>query len=107
MNGCGPRIGFISSFDPDAGMATVYYPDRCHEVTDELPVYMPCGLVQDFQKGDAVLVLHLSNGSEAGIVMGKYTQEPTETGITVSGNTMTFRDSSGSITLKQIIAKCR
>lgn len=106
MNGCGPRIGFISSFDPGTGMAAIYYPDRCHEVTDELPVYMPCGLVQHFQKGDAVLVLHLSNGSEAGVVLGKYTQEPAHTGIVVSGDTMTLRDSSGAITLRQIIAKC-
>lgn len=107
MNRCGPRIGFISSFDSATGMAAVYYPDRCHEVTDELPVYMPCGLIQSFQKGDAVLVLHLSNGSEAGIVMGKYTQEPARAGIIVSGDMMTFQDSSGVITLREIIAKCR
>ncbi len=107
MNGCGPRIGFISSFDPNTKMAAVYYPDRCHEVTDELPIYMPCGLIQNFQKGDAVLVLHLSNGSEAGIVMGKYAQEPTRAGVLVDGDIITFQDSSGKITLSQIIAKCK
>ena len=59
-----------------------------------------------FSKGDAVLVLHLSNGSEAGVVLGKYTQEPAHAGIVVSGDTMTLRDSSGAITLRQIIARC-
>lgn len=106
MKGCGPRIGFISSYNESTGMAAIYYPDRCHEVTDELPVYMPCGLVQGFQKGDAVLVLHLTNGSEAGIVMGKYALGPSQAGIVIHGDNMILKDASGSISLKRIIEKC-
>ena len=69
--------------------------------------FMPCGLTQGFEKGDAVLVLHLSNGSEAGIVMWKYAQVACGAGIAVEGDTLTLKDSSGSIKLSQIIAKCR
>lgn len=107
MNGCGPRIGFISSFNPNTGTAMIYYPDRCGEVTDELPVYMPCGLIQEFQKDDAVLVLHFSNGSEAGIVLGKYTLGPSGAGIIVSGDKMVLKDSSGIISLEKIIERCK
>ena len=57
----GTRIGFISTFNQDDGLASVYYPDRTGEVTDELPVFMPCGLAQRLNKGDMVIVLHLSN----------------------------------------------
>ena len=56
MAGNGLRIGFVSSYNAAAGMASVYYPDRMGEVTGELPVFSPCGLVQVLQKGDAVLV---------------------------------------------------
>ena len=107
MDRGGPRIGFISSYNASAGTASIYYPDRCKDVTGELPVFMPCGLTQGLEKGDAVLVLHLSNGSEAGIVMGKYAQGACGAGIAVEGDTLTLKDSSGSIKLSQIIAKCR
>lgn len=107
--GSGPRIGFVSTYNAEKGTASVYYPDRCHEVTAELPVFMPCGLVQMLEKGDMVLVLHLTNGSEAGIVLGKYIAETSSprAAITVSGDQILFRDRSGSISLGEIIAKCR
>lgn len=102
----GNRIGYVSSFDAGTGMASIYYPDRTGEVTDELPVLMPCGMYQKLSKGDMVLVIHLSNGSEAGVVMGTYSVCPDDTraGISVEGGTMTFKDVSGSITVRELLA---
>ncbi len=109
MAGNGLRIGFVSSYNAAAGMASVYYPDRMGEVTGDLPVFSPCGLVQVLQKGDAVLVLHLSNGGEAGIVLGSYSVrgDVPGAGILVDGGMLTLKDASGSIPLSRIIAKCR
>lgn len=108
MAGDGIRIGFVSSFNRSTGMASVHYADRNGEVTDELPVLTPCGLFQDLKKGDAVLVVHLSNGSTAGIILGTYTAEggTPAAGILVSGGKLVLRDSSGTIELKRIIEKC-
>lgn len=102
----GNRIGYVSSFNASTGMASIYYPDRTGEVTDELPVLMPCGMYQRLNKGDMVLVMHLSNGSEAGIVLGTYSvcPEDTKAGISIEGGTMTLKDVSGSITLKELLA---
>lgn len=109
MAGNGLRIGFVSSYNAGTGMASVYYPDRMGEVTGDLPVFAPCGLVQILRKGDAVLVFHLSNGGEAGIVLGSYSVrgDVPAAGIFVDGGMMTLGDSSGSIPLSRIIAKCR
>ncbi|MCI8950033.1 MAG: hypothetical protein HFG49_08325 [Lachnospiraceae bacterium] len=107
--GSGSRVGFVSSYDAENGTASIYYPDRCNEVTAGLPVFMPFGLIQPLKKGDMVLVLHLSNGSEAGIVLGKYTAETEEqkSAIVVTEDQLIFQDQSGSISLGEIIAKCR
>ena len=109
MAGDGLRIGFVSSWNAGTGMASVHYPDRMGEVTGELPVFAPCGMMQVLRKGDAVLVLHLSNGREAGIVLGSYSVrgDVPGAGITVDGGQMTLKDSTGSIPLSKIIAKCR
>ena len=103
------RIGFVSSFDRRSGMATIYYPDRSGEVTSRLPVFAPFGILQELKKGEAVFVLHLSNGGEAGIVLGGYSAEGDVpmAGITASDGKLTLRDASGSISLKEIISKCR
>lgn len=105
----GIRVGFVSTYDESTGTAVVYYPDRCHEVTDNLPIFSPFGLRQALQKGDTVLVLHLSNGQEAGIVIGTYSSDGDvpAAGLSVKDGNLILKDSSGSITLKEIIAKCR
>lgn len=105
----GNRVGFINSFDSATGMASVLYPDRDNEVTDELPVFMPFGIFQQLKKGDAVLVIHLSNNSAAGIIIGSYSAEGSSAavGLTVSGGNIILRDASGSISLSEIIAKCK
>lgn len=103
----GIRIGFISKYDEGSGMASVYYPDRCHEVTSLLPVFSPFGLQQKLKTDDAVLVLHLSNGTEAGIVMGVYNEGTSGAGISADGGNLVFKDKSGSISLGEIIARCK
>ena len=109
MTGNGIRIGFVNSFNAATGMASIYYPDRCHEVTDDLPVFAPFGLLQTLVKDDAVLVFHLSNGSEAGIILGSYSVEGDvpAAGIIVNNGTLSFKDASGVITLKEIIMACK
>ena len=104
----GNRIGFISSYDPATGMAAVYYPDRNQEVTGELPVFAPFGLQQELKKGDAVLVLHLSDGGGAGIVLGGYSVPGSvpAAGITIAGGDMVLKDKNGSVSLRDIISRC-
>lgn len=107
--GSGIRIGFVSTYNAAEGMASIHYPDRMGEVTADLPVYSPCGLIQKLSVGDAVLVLHLSNGEEAGIVLGSYSVagDVPAAGISVEGSSLILKDSSGSISLKKIIEKCK
>lgn len=65
------RIGRVSSIDYGSGMISVTYPDLDDSVTDDLRSFngdeykMP-------PVGAEVLVLHLSNGCAAGVVMGRY-----------------------------------
>lgn len=105
----GIRIGFVSTYNAESGTASIYYPDRCNQVTDELPVFTPFGLLQTLTKDDAVLVLHLSNGSEAGIVLGGYSVDGDvpEAGLSISNGNLILKDSNGSISLKTIIDKCQ
>lgn len=63
------RVGKISAIDYAAGTVRVVYHDQDDAVTPSLPLlsgeyHMP-------EVGDAVLVLHLSNGMEAGVVLGR------------------------------------
>lgn len=64
------RVGKVSSIDYAAGLVRVAYHDKDDSVTQPIPMLsneynMP-------QVGDQVLVLHLSNGAEAGLVLGRY-----------------------------------
>lgn len=97
------RIGFVSKYDETTGMAAIYYPDRCHQVTSFLPVFSPFGLAQKLKKDDVVLVLHLSNGTEAGIVMGIYDGNSSGVEICVQDGSLVFKDKSGTVSLSQII----
>ena len=69
------RVGYISSVDPDTGMARVYYPDRdC--TTAELPLFSGWGEEALPEVNDQVLVVHLSNDTSSGVILGKfYNQE--------------------------------
>lgn len=105
----GIRVGIVSAYDQKTGTASIYYPDRCDEVTDNLPVLAPFGMLQKLNKGDFVTVLHLSNGKEAGVILGSYSSDDDVPAarITTTGESITFEDSSGSITLREIIEMCR
>lgn len=63
------RVGKVSSIDYAAGMVRVVYHDKDDDVTRMIPLlsseyHMPA-------VGDQVLVLHLSNGTEAGVILGR------------------------------------
>ena len=111
------RIGRVSSIDYENGMISVTYPDLDDSVTDDLPV---------FSMGDEYkmppVVLHLSNGCAAGVVMGRYWNEankPSVSGkgvfrkelgekkgeayIQYKGGNMTLKDGSGATTLGSIL----
>ena len=100
------RMGYISSFDASAGMASVVYPDRdATAATSKMPVFLPFGVGQKLQKDDAVLVVHLSNGSEVGIVLGAFAQEGEAPGTSIASNggDITFSAAAGSISVSQLI----
>lgn len=70
--GGGNRIGTISSVDAETGMVSVIYEDRDGEVTELLPYATFNDEYKLPQPGAKVVVLHLSNGGEMGIVLGTY-----------------------------------
>lgn len=65
------RIGRISSINKETGMVRVVYKDK-NSTTSELPVFNFSGEYKMPQVGQLVLVLHLSNDSSTGIVMGGF-----------------------------------
>jgi len=66
------RIGRISSINYKKGTIKVVYPDKSNAVTTELPVLNFCGEYKMPGIGEKVLVLHLSNGTSAGVVLGTF-----------------------------------
>ncbi len=68
----GNRIGTVSSVDADTGMVSVLYQDRDGEVTQLLPYATFNDEYKLPKVGAKVVVIHLSNGSEMGIVLGTY-----------------------------------
>lgn len=66
------RIGKVSSIDYDNGMIRVTYTDRDGAVTKALPVLTFNDEYKMPKVGDYILVGHLSNGMEAGYVMGTF-----------------------------------
>lgn len=66
------RLGKVSSVDYKNGMISVTYPDLDDNTTDKLPVFSMCDEYKIPPIGAEVLVLHLSNGCTAGVVMGRY-----------------------------------
>lgn len=64
------RIGRVSALNYEAGTARIFYSDKNNNTTKELPLlcaeyYMP-------EVDDLVMVCHLPNGTEAGIILGRY-----------------------------------
>ena len=78
------RLGKISSIDYAKGMARVVYHEKDDDVTRLIPL-----LSHEYKMppvGSQVLVVHLSNGTEAGVVLGRPWSEknaPPEGGATL------------------------
>lgn len=90
MSDGGNRIGIVSSVDPETGMVSVIYNDRDGEVTELLP-YATFNEEYKLPKpGAKVVVIHLSNGGEMGIVLGTYWNE-----YNAAGNPGTFHKDLG------------
>lgn len=125
------RIGRVSSVDYANGMIEVLYTDRDSAVTKALPYLNFNGEYKMPTVGQYVLVAHLSNGSEAGVVLGGYWNKANKAAATgkgvyrkelgstageaylqYSGGTLTISadsiklvGSAGSLTLAEIISK--
>lgn len=65
------RTGYVSSINYDSGTVRIYYPDR-RETTSELPYFSFNGEYKMPQIEDMVLVLHISNDTSSGVVLGKF-----------------------------------
>ena len=67
------RLGKVSDVDHAAGMARVVYHEKDGDVTRMIPILSTVfsGVYSMPEVGDQVLVLHLSNGTEAGVVLGR------------------------------------
>ena len=107
MSDSGIRLGFVSSYNAATGMASIYYPDRNHQVTSELPVYSPFGLLQKLNKDDPVYVLHLGSGAETGVILGGYSVDgdvPVAE-ISTDGSNLILKDSTNTTTLGNILAR--
>lgn len=124
------RIGKVSSVDYGRGMIKVVYPDKDGAVTDDLPYISMNDEYKMPEVGKNVLVLHLSNGSAAGVVMGSYWNQgnvPPETGnalfrkefgrafgeaflryasgeMRLCGPSILFQSGSGGISVSQLIS---
>ena len=90
MSDGGNRIGTVSSVDAKTGMVSVIFNDRDNEVTELLPYATFNEEYKLPQIGAKVVVLHLSNGGEMGIILGTYWNE-----YNAAGNPGTFHQELG------------
>ena len=118
------RMGKVSSIDYANGMISVTYPDLDNSTTDNFPVF---SLTDEYKMpgiGQEVLILHMSNGQSAGIVMGRYWNKgnrPPVSGenifrkelgkafgeayIQYPGGNITLHDKKGTSTLGSILGR--
>lgn len=65
------RVGLISTVDKEHGTAQVYYPDR-DSVTGQLHLFAFRAEFAPPAVGDQVVVVHLSNDTSTGIILGRF-----------------------------------
>lgn len=65
------RVGRISSINPEKGLVRVYYPDK-DSTTSELPLFHFHWEFKLPKVNDQVIVLHLSNDTSSGVVLGGF-----------------------------------
>lgn len=120
------RIGYVSSINYEAGMIRVTYPDKDGATTAEFPCFSAGGEYQMPVVKDQVIVLHLSNDTSSGVVLGKVWNEDnrpplqgeksyykqlgsmaheqvTGADYTLSADTISFSGSTGSITVEELL----
>lgn len=90
MSDGGNRIGTVSSVDVETGMVSVIFKDWDGEVTELLPYATFNEEYKLPQLGAKVVVIHLSNGGEMGIILGTYWNE-----YNAAGNPGTFHKDLG------------
>lgn len=118
------RNGIISSVNSQNGTARVYYPER-GSTTADFPLFAFWGEYKMPEIGEQVVVLHLSNDTSSGVILGKFWDDknkPPE-GLTykrvmgdgafeqfsgeqvlLRGPEIRFEHSGGSITLSELLA---
>lgn len=118
------RVGNVSKVDYKKGMIEATYPDLDDSVTDAFPVFSFTDEYKMPKVGDEILVLHLSNGESAGIVLGRYWNEDNEPPvygknvfrkelgesygeayIQYKNGNITFHDPGGTSTLDSILRR--
>lgn len=116
------RIGKVSSINYDEGLIRVTYPEMDDLVTGEFPVFNFNGEYKMPKIGAQVIVLHLSNGTTAGVVLGTMWSSASsskltgkgvfrkELGLTAGeayisydGEDITFHSPAGTATLSDLI----
>lgn len=127
------RVGRVSKINYEDGTIEVLYTDRDNEVTAELPV-LNFGNEYHMPKiDDMVMVMHLSNGCEMGVVLGTFWSkgnQPPESGeglyrkeysskpgeaytrfrngiLEIKADSIVFKTSAGTASLSEIIQHMR
>lgn len=89
------RVGYISSIDYQTGMVRVAYPDKGNGATAELPFFNFTGEYRMPKVKEMVLVLHLSNDTSSGVVMGSFWGDGTPPPVSGDGEYQkTFSDTA-------------
>ena len=112
------RIGKVSSVDYEKGMVSVYYEDRTAMVTSIMPV-ISNGRYKMPKIGESILVAHLSNGTNAAVVLGTvfndanvpkssgqnvyYEELSDNTMISSDGIDITLKAAAGSINVSTLL----
>ena len=112
------RIGKVSSVDYEKGMISVYYEDRTAMVTSIMPV-LSNGRYKMPKVGESILVAHLSNGTNAAVVLGTvfndanvpkssgqnvyYEELSDNTMISSDGTDITLTAATGSINVSTLL----
>lgn len=112
------RIGKVSSVDYEKGMISVYYEDRTAMVTSIMPV-LSNGRYKMPKVGESILVAHLSNGTNAAVVLGTvfndanvpkssgqnvyYEELSDNTMISSDGTDITLKAATGSINVSTLL----
>lgn len=112
------RIGKVSSVDYEKGMISVYYEDRTAMVTSIMPV-LSNGRYKMPKIGESILVAHLSNGTNAAVVLGTvfndanvpkssgqnvyYEELSDNTMISSDGIDITLKAAAGSINVSTLL----